>query len=384
MEQCRWRVLATSASVGAGYVRVGSSGSDPVVSECGSLRVRGVDLSFTLLEEGVGNCTSDNGVEEPVERIIVRYGANYVRLRVWVDPIPGWFDLGSALVLGRRAHDAGMRLLVDLHYSDAWADPGHQDIPAAWRGQSVVTLAESLENYTREVVVAFAKQGTPVSMLQVGNEVVEGFLWPLARIGRVGGESWSEFMTLLRAGISGARAGMPDGQELTIMIHTDRGGDNAGARRFYDRLVEESVCFDVIGLSYYPFWHGPLVDLQDNVIDLAVRYGKDVVIVETAYPWTLENPCGQPGRFCTSEEQLPDVEAYPATSAGQAAYFEALRSSLQRVPDDRGLGFFVWEPAWLDGVGWGPGLPNPYANLTMFDDHGRALPALRAFRASGT
>jgi arabinogalactan endo-1,4-beta-galactosidase len=341
-------------------------------------------LSFTLLEEGVGNCTSDNGVEEPVERIIVRYGANYVRLRVWVDPIPGWCDLGSALVLGRRAHDAGMRLLVDLHYSDVWADPGHQDIPVAWRGQSVVALAESLENYTREVVVAFAEQGTPVSMLQVGNEVVDGFLWPLARIGRAGGESWFEFTTLLRAGISGARAGMPEGQELTIMIHTDRGGDNAGARRFYDRLLEENVCFDVIGLSYYPFWHGPLADLQDNVTDLAGRYGKDVVIVETAYPWTLENSCGQRDRFCTGEEQLPDVEAYPATPAGQAAYFEALRSSLQRVPDNHGLGFFVWEPAWLEGVGWGPGLPNPYANLTMFDDHGRALPALRAFRASGT
>ncbi len=353
------------------------------MSESGSMRVRGADLSFTLLEEGVGNRTSDNGVEEPVERIIVRYGANYVRLRVWVNPVSGWCDLGSALVLARRAHDAGMRLLVNLHYSDTWADPVNQSIPAAWRGQSLNTLAESLGNYTRDVVVAFAEQGTPVSMLQVGNEVVDGFLWPLARIGRVGGESWSEFTTLLRAGIIGARAGMPEGQKLTIMIHIDRGGDNAGARHFYDRLLEEDVCFDVIGLSYYPFWHGPLADLQDNMIDLAARYDKDVVVVETAYPWTLENPGAQPDRFCTSEEQLPDVEAYPATPDGQAAYFEALRSSLQRVPGDHGLGFFVWEPAWLDGVGWGPGLPNPYANLTLFDDHGRALPALRAFRACG-
>lgn len=351
--------------------------------ESGNLRVRGADLSFTLLEEGIGNGTSDNGAEEPVERIIARYGANYVRLRIWVGPSPGWSDLGSALVLARRAHEVGMRLLVNLHYSDTWADSANQSIPAAWRGQPLVTLAESLRNYTRDVVVAFAEQGTPVSMLQVGNEITSGFLWPLARIGRADGESWSEFTTLLRAGITGARAGTPDGQELTIMIHTDRGGDNAGARHFYDRLLEENVRFDVIGLSYYPFWHGPLADLQDNVADLATRYDKDVVVVETAYPWTLENPRAQPDRFCTSEEQLPDVEAYPATPDGQAAYFEALRSSLQRVPGNRGLGFFVWELAWLDGVGWAPGSPNPYANLTLFDDHGRALPALRAFRAPG-
>lgn len=347
------------------------------------MRVRGADVSFTLLEEGVGNGTSDDGVEEPVERIIVRYGANYVRLRIWVDPIPGWSDLKSALVLARRAHDAGMGLLVNLHYSDTWADSAHQSIPVAWRGQSFGTLAESLRDYTRDVVAAFAEQGTPVGMLQVGNEITDGFLWPLARIGRAGGEFWSECTTLLRAGITGARAGTPDGHELTIMIHTDRGGDNAGARRFYDRLLEENVGFDVIGLSYYPFWHGPLAGLQDNVTDLAARYNRDVVVVETAYPWTLENPRGQPDRFCTSQEQLPDVEAYPATPAGQVAYFEALRSCLQGVPGDRGLGFFVWEPAWLDGVGCGPGLPNPYANLTLFDDRGRALPALRALRAPG-
>jgi arabinogalactan endo-1,4-beta-galactosidase len=340
-------------------------------------------LSFTLLEEGIGNGIRDNGVEEPVERIIARYGANYVRLRIWVDPIPGWSDLGSALVLARRANDVGMRVLVNLHYSDTWADSAHQSIPVAWRGQPLVTLAESLRDYTRDVVSAFAEQGTPVSMLQVGNEITDGFLWPLARIGRADGESWSEFTTLLRAGIMGARAGTPDGQKLTVMIHTDRGGDNAGARGFYDLLLGENVGFDVIGLSYYPFWHGPLADLQDNVIDLAARYDKDVVVVETAYPWTLENQRRQPGRFCTSEEQLPDVEAYPVTPEGQAAYFEALRSCLQEIPGNHGLGFFVWEPAWMDGVGCGPGLPNPYANLTLFDDHGRALPALRALRAPG-
>jgi arabinogalactan endo-1,4-beta-galactosidase len=351
-----------------------------VARESGNLWVRGADLSFTLLEEGIGNSTSDNGLEEPVERIIVRYGANYVRLRIWVDPIPGWSDLRSALIMARRASDVSLRLLIDLHYSDTWAEPANQSIPAAWQGQPLGALAGTLHNYTRDVVTAFAKQGTPVSMLQVGNEITNGFLWPLARINRTDGDSWPEFATLLRADIEGAHAGTLDGQEPTIVIHTDRGGDNAGARHFYDRLVEQNVHFDIIGLSYYPFWHGPLADLEDNVTDLAKRYDKDVVVVETAYPWTLESPRRQPYRFCTGREQLSDIDAFPATPEGQAAYFEALRKCLQRVPGNHGLGFFVWEPGWLDGVGWGPGMPNPFANLTLFDDYGRALPALRALR----
>jgi arabinogalactan endo-1,4-beta-galactosidase len=297
-----------------------------------------------------------------------------------VDPIPGWSDLGSALVLARRAREAGLHLLVDLHYSDTWADPANQSIPAAWRGQPLGTLAESVRSYTRDVVARFAEQGTPVSMLQIGNEIAGGFLWPIGRIGHPDGDSWSGFTTLLRAGITGALAGALDAHRPTIMIHTECGGDNVRARRFYDRLLAEDIRFDVIGLSYYPFWHGPLAGLQSNVASLAARYDKDIVIAETSYPWTLENPRGQPDRFCTGEEQLPDAETYPATADGQAAYFEALRAVLQQVPGGRGLGFFVWEPAWLDGVGWGPGSPNPYANLTLFDDHGCALPALRTFR----
>lgn len=338
-----------------------------------TLQLRGADVSSTLLEERAGIRVRDQGHDEPVERILARHGASHVRLRIWVDPIPGWNDMESALTMARRAEEAGLRLLVDLHYSDTWADPRNQNPPARWRGQDLAELCRSVETYTRDVVEAFARQGTPPEMIQIGNEISHGLLWP---VGRIPGDddSWVALARLLRAGIDGAGPGP------RIMIHTDLGGDNGAARHFYDRLTAHDVAFDVVGLSYYPFWHGPLAGIRDNMVDLALRYDRDVVVVEAAYPWTLDNPAAHPDRFCTSTEQLPDSATYPPTPAGQAAFFEALRGCLGRVPGGHGLGFVVWEPAWLDGVGWGPGAPNPFANLTLFDHRGRALPALRALR----
>jgi arabinogalactan endo-1,4-beta-galactosidase len=153
------------------------------------------------------------------------------------------------------------------------------------------------------------------------------------------------------------------------MVHIDRGGDNGGSRYFLDHVLAQGVRFDVIGQSYYPMWHGSLADLRQNLNDLAVRYGKDIVVAEAAYPWTLDNG-DQLGNFVTSPDQLPDGAAYPATRQGQAACFEALRSVLGQVPGGHGAGFLDWEP----------GAGNPNDNLTMFDFQGAALPSLQSFR----
>src|SRR5262245_2964267 len=134
-------------------------------------RVRGVDISFTLQEESVGKVYRDGGTARPVERILSARGANYVRLRVWTAPPAGYSTLQSALTLGRRAAQAGMKILLNLHYSDFWADPGKQPTPAAWAGQNLSTLANTVRNYTRDAVSAFARQGSPISMIQVGNEI---------------------------------------------------------------------------------------------------------------------------------------------------------------------------------------------------------------------
>lgn len=342
-----------------------------------ALSVRGGDVSFALQHEAIGTTYSYRGRVLPLEHILRRAGATYVRLRIWTDPPAGYSDADSALRFALRAKRAGLKVLLDPHYSDFWADPGKQPTPAAWAGQDLPTLASTVYTYTRDLVRRFVRAGAPVDMIQIGNEVTAGMLWPLGQIYKESGDDWVGFTTLLKAGIEGARAGGGRDHRPRVMVHIDRGGDNGGTRWFYDHILAEDVSFDVIGLSYYPFWHGTLGDLEANLADTAVRYGKDIVVVETAYPWTLENGDGL-GNFVTSPSQL--VPEFPATPAGQAAYFEALRSILAGVPAGRGAGFVDWEPEWLPGVGWAPGEGNPNDNLTMFSWSGEGLPALRAFR----
>ncbi|MEN3362688.1 MAG: arabinogalactan endo,4-beta-galactosidase, partial [Mycobacteriales bacterium] len=197
------------------------------------LRVRGADLSFTLQEEAVGTRFSDRGVVRRVEQIFARHGATYARLRVWVNPPAGYSDQAAALTLARRARAAGLKVLLDLHYSDFWADPGNQTTPAAWAGQSLPTLAGTVRGYTRNIVAAFARAGVPVDMVQIGNEITGGMLWPNGKIYRDDGQHWAEFTTLLSAGIAGARAGNPARHPMEVMVHIDRGGDNGGSRYFY-------------------------------------------------------------------------------------------------------------------------------------------------------
>ena len=345
------------------------------------LAVRGADLSFLLQSEAAGaRYLDEHGRARPAEHLLRSHGANWVRLRVWVDPPVGYSGTASTVELALRAKRAGMKVLVDLHYSDFWADPAHQTTPAAWAGQDLPTLARTVRAYTAETLRTLLAAGAHVDMVQVGNEVTAGMLWPLGQVYRAGRpDDWEGFTTLLKAGIAGVRDVHPRRRDVPVMVHVDRGGDNGGSRWFYDHVLERGVDLDVIGQSYYPFWHGSLDDLRANLHDLATRYGKDLVLVETAYPWTLEDGDGLEN-LIARREQLPDADRFPATPQGQAAYFEALREVLLSVPQRRCLGFFAWEPAWLPGVGWEPGAGNPNDNLTMFDHDGRALPALAAFR----
>jgi arabinogalactan endo-1,4-beta-galactosidase len=345
-----------------------------------ALSIRGADLSFTPQLEAAGVRHSDRGRVRPVERILAARGANYVRLRVWTAPPAGYSDAASALAMARRAKRAGMKVLLNLHYSDFWADPAHQTTPAAWQGQDLPALAATVRGYTRGIVAGFARRGAAIDMIQIGNEVTAGMLWPVGQLYPADGtQRWAEFTTLLEAGIAGAREGNPANHRLDVMVHIDRGGDNGGAVWFYDHIAAEGVGFDVIGLSYYPFWHGPLAALRANLDDLSTRYGKPLVVVEAAYPWTLDNG-DQLANFIASPDQLPDGAQFPATPAGQVAYFEALRSVLSGVSGGLGAGFFDWSPEWIPGVGWAPGEGNPNDNLTMFDWTGAALPVLDAFR----
>ncbi len=345
----------------------------------------GADISFTPLEEAAGNVFTDtNGRAAPVERILRNHGANYVRLRHWTNPPPGYNDLAVNLALARRIKAAGMKIYLDFHYSDFWADPQHQDTPAAWVGQDLPTLTRTVRDYTRDTIAAFAAQGTPVDMTSIGNEIRNGILWPTGQIEWGVNERWGALGELLKAGVAGARAGNPRKHPLRIMLHFDQGGDNAGSRYFFDHLVAERVPFDVLGLSYYPFWHGTLSDLRTNLDDMARRYRRDVMVVEHQYAWTL-GWGDTTNNFVWEESQLSP--GYPASPAGQLSMANDILSMLARVPGGRGAGFFYWEPEWIPGVGWEPGAGTPNDNLTLFDFGGAALPSIGMFedpvRASG-
>jgi len=347
----------------------------------------GADLSFTPQELAAGATFSYNGRPGTPVSIMREAGANYVRMRLWVNPPAGYSDLASDLALAKQVRAAGMKIYLDIMYSDFWADPTQQNIPAAWQGQDLAQLTATVRSYTQQVISAFAQQGTPVDTVSIGNEIRNGILWPIGEINCSSGTScggWDNLAQLLKAGVAGARAGNPAGHQLLVMMHYDQGGNNTLSSAFYSELTSEGVPFDVIGLSYYPFFHGPLAAMRANVDELATQFHKPIVIAETQYPWTLangNNPIGDStGDFVWQTSQLSP--GYPASPGGQLSFVTDELSILAQVPDGLGAGMFYWAPDWIPGVPWEPGagIGSPNVNLTLFDFEGAALPSIGIFQ----
>ena len=203
----------------------------------------GGDLSFTPQELAAGAQFTDRGRPgNPIE-IMRDNGANWVRMRLWVNPPAGYSDLATDLALARAVHAAGMKIYLDIMYSDFWADPQHQIIPAAWQGQDLSQLAQTVQSYTQQVISAFAQQGTPVDMVSIGNEIRNGILWPIGQVDPVANTGWDNLATLLKAGVAGAQAGNPRGHKLLIMMHYDQGGNNQLSQAFYQNLISRGVPF---------------------------------------------------------------------------------------------------------------------------------------------
>jgi arabinogalactan endo-1,4-beta-galactosidase len=373
----------------ARYVKVDvtdNDGTPPCIGELrlfaamplGTIPERGADLSFERQEEAAGAHFTDAGAPGTPLSILTNHGLNYVRLRLWVNPPQGYSDLASDLAMARRIKAAGDKLYLDIHYSDFWADPQHQDIPAAWQGQDLAALTNTVQAYTSQVIKAFAKQGTPVDMVSIGNEIRNGILWPVGQVNWSADTGWDNLTTLLKAGVAGARAANPPHHPFQIMLHFDEGGNNADSVRFYDHMVSAGVPFDVIGLSYYTFFHGPVTAMRSNVDDLATRYGKPIVIAESQYPWTLAAG-DSTGNFVWQTSQVPD--GYPDTPGGQLSFYNDLLSIIHEIPNHLGTGLFYWEPEWIPGVGWEPGAGTPNDNLTLFSFSGQALPSVGLFQS---
>jgi len=301
---------------------------------------------------------------------------NYVRLRVWHTPANGANNLSETLTLAQRISEAGLKLLLNIHYSDTWADPGRQTKPAAWQGIPFEALKDSVYRYTSDLLEALNNQNTPPAIVQIGNEIICGFLWDDGRVCDAFNtpQQWSQLGQLLNEGIRAVRENTDSTQ---IMIHIDRGGDNAGSRWFFDNLATVVSDFDIIGLSFYPWWHGTLDDLELNLSDLSPRYGKPIVLVETAYPWTLgwydqtHNIVGLP------EHLLP---GYPGTVEGQGAFLADVMDIVRGVPEGRGIGLFYWGAELISA----PQLGSVWENVTLFDFPGEVLSSMSVFEPTPT
>ena len=318
----------------------------------------GADVSFLARCEQDGVVFKENGQPKDVLAILREHHYNWVRLRLFHDPaaspdhLPN--DLPYTLALARRAHDLGFHVLLDLHYSDTWADPGKQFTPAAWSKLKHKQLVQQVYIYTRDTLAAFAKQGLTPDMVQVGNEITNGMLWPDGKLP----DNWDNFADLVKAGIRGVQDGSGAGPHPRIMIHIDRSGDYDAAVWFFDNLIAHHVRFDVIGLSYYPFWHGNIAKLRGNLHDLALRYHLPIIVVETAANWT---PSGAPAKKFD----------FPETPEGQLEFLRAVDAAVRAIPDGLGQGVFWWEPA-AEGSLRGRG---------FFDHNGNVLPVITAFDA---
>ncbi|MBY0112999.1 MAG: arabinogalactan endo-1,4-beta-galactosidase [Phycisphaerales bacterium] len=313
--------------------------------------------------EAVGGVFRSGGIAVDPIAFFASQGVNTVRLRVWNAPPAGFCDADDTLAMARRVHAAGMKLIVDFHYSDSWADPGQQTKPAAWANLSFPQLTIAVQSFTRSTVAALVAQGTPPDIVQIGNEITAGMLWNEGRVSAWNNGNWPNLETLLNAGAGGARLGAGV-HPVRIMLHIDRGGDNPTTRQFFDRAVAFGVSFDMIGLSYYPWWHGSFASFEANIAVTAARYAKPVFVAETAYPWTLAWADNQQNFVGLPSQLLP---GYPATPSGQAGFLEAIGGVMRSTPG--GAGWCYWAPEY----GAFPGLPSPWENLAMFDFLGAAL-----------
>ena len=223
-----------------------------------------------------------------------------------------------------------------------------------------------------------------MDLISIGNEIRNGILWPVGEINCTDCGGWDNLAQLLKAGVAGAQAGNPAGHKLLVMMHYDQGGDNALSSAFYSQLTAHGVPFDVIGLSYYPFFHGAISAMRANVDALATQFRKPIVIAETQYPWTLANgnsPLGDStGNFVWQTSQLSP--GYPASPGGQLSFVTDELSILAQVPGGLGAGLFYWAPDWIPGVPWEPGanIGSPNVNLTLFNFEGAALPSIGIFQ----
>jgi arabinogalactan endo-1,4-beta-galactosidase len=312
----------------------------------------GADLSFLKSAEDRGFGFKENNEIKPGLKIFKHHGYNWIRLRLFHSPADLPNNIEYTIALAKSAKNEGFKFLLDYHYSDTWADPGKQFIPKAWDGMSHKQLTKALFDYSKETIILFREAGVMPDMVQIGNEVVNGMLWPDGKIP----ENWDNFAELVQAGINGVNAGCDTLNRPKIMIHIDQGGNKNRTKYFFDKFLSYGIDFDYIGQSYYPWWHGSLLDLRENMIFMAEEYKKPIILVEVAY-------CSSPTEYI--KKPAPFIES----PEGQEEFLDAVNKIVLETPGNLGKGIFWWEPATFGGR----------STRDFFDETGNVLPVIKVF-----
>ena len=381
--------------------------------------VKGVDVSSYLALKASGVKYYDYEGKELDDAGFFRFlkdcGVNYVRIRVWNNPYDennngfggGNNDLAKAVTMGKLATDAGMRVMIDFHYSDFWTDPGKQKSPRAWEGMSIEDKATALYDFTKSSLQTLKDSGVDVGMVQVGNETNNG----------IAGET--DFTNMCKLFSSGSKAVREVFSSAKVVLHfTDPG--KVDYSTVASKLNDNNVDYDVFASSYYPFWHGSLDNLKANLNKVATNYNKEVIVAETSYLVTDEDYDGHENYAPKSGQSLP----YTSSVQGQVDSVTDIMKTVSEVDSGKGIGVMYWEPAWIgvgnaynddgslseeklaankalwerDGSGWASSYSAAYDpvdagkwyggcavdNQGMFDNTGHPLASLRLFGLVGT
>lgn len=363
--------------------------------------IKGVDISSIISEENSGvKFYNEAGQVQDIFKTLHDAGVNYIRVRVWNNPYDangngyggGNNDLAKAIEIGKRASENGMKLLVDFHYSDFWADPGKQMVPKAWANLSYDDKKTALYNYTKDSLQAMLNQGIDIGMVQIGNETTNGI---------AGETDWTKMCGLFDAGSKAVRDVNP---KILVALHFTNPETPGRYATIADTLSKNNVDYDVFASSYYPNWHGTLSNLTSVLKNVADTYGKKVMVAETSYPYTKTD--GDLGSGQTFD--------YPITVQGQANEIREVMNVVASV-GSAGLGVFYWEPAWIPvgpledlvqnkllwekyGSGWAASYAKEYdptdagvfyggsaaVNEALFDVTGHPLASLKVFKYVNT
>lgn len=363
----------------------------------------GIDVSTYFEEMAAGAKYYDGDKQIDPLKCLRDNGVDCMRIRLWLDPfaddgapyLGGTTDFNTVIRLTDLASTYGFGVMLDFHFSDFWADPGKQMVPKAWRGKNLDELVSLVGEHVEQTLLALKERNVDIQYIQVGNEITNGTLWPHGRLTGVDGErvGYENLTRLLKAGCASCRKVYPNAQ---IVLHLEKSYDQVIYNEFFTNMQRFEVDFDVIGFSYYPYWHGTFEQFFANV-DMCKKFGKKLVVTELGYAFTLEDYIKTEhgaAKLVVSEDNLDSfafVKEYPITPQGQADFTR----DFLRLAEQHGIETVVWwEPLWLPGEGicWastagqdyigesGKSTRNEWANQCLFDYQGRKLPAFDCFK----